>query len=78
MDVDDVPINRVMLKDLSFKLVASKFRMPIKEAAKELRVSTSTLQTWCRTNGIPRWPYRKIRSMKILLENVKVTQQQLS
>jgi hypothetical protein len=34
LDVDDAPINKVMLKDLSFELVSPKFGMPIKEAAK--------------------------------------------
>jgi RWP-RK domain len=63
-----------MLKDLSFELVAPKFGMPFMEAAKQLWISIySTLQLWCRINGIPQWPYRKIRSMEILLTNVQVT-----
>jgi DNA-binding MurR/RpiR family transcriptional regulator len=61
-----------MLKDLSFDLVAPKFRMPILEAAKQIGVSKSTLHRWCKLNGIKRWPYRKIRSMEMLVSNVKV------
>jgi RWP-RK domain len=60
------------VKDLSFHLVASKFEMPIAKAAKELGVGETTLSLWCRMSGFPRWPYRKLRRIDILLTNIKV------
>ena len=60
------------MKNLNFELVASKFGMPISLAAKELQISQATLAVWCRGYGIPRWPYRKIRSMSNLLAKIKV------
>jgi RWP-RK domain len=67
-----------MLKDLSFELVAPKFGMPLLEAAKQIGVSKSTLHIWCKINGITRWPYRKIRSMEMLISNVQVSLRFLS
>jgi RWP-RK domain len=63
---------RVMLKDLTFDLVAPKFGMPILETAKQIGVSKSTLRIWCKFNGITRWPHRKIQSMDMLISNVQV------
>jgi RWP-RK domain len=61
------------MKNLSFQLVASKFGTPLVKAAKELKVGKTTLALWCRIHGIPSWPYRKLRSIDILLTNIHVT-----
>lgn len=48
------------------------FDVPIKEAAKELRVGVTRLKKRCRELNIMRWPHRKLKSLKYLLNNVKV------
>ncbi|KAF3321937.1 dolichol-phosphate mannosyltransferase subunit 1 [Carex littledalei] len=58
-------------KELSYALVAPLFKKTKKEAAKELRVSQSTLAVWCRRNNIPRWPYRLVSSMETMLSNIQ-------
>ncbi|KAF3334099.1 Protein RKD1 [Carex littledalei] len=59
------------MKELSYQLVAPLFKKTLKEAAKELRVSPTTLQVWCKRNKIPRWPYRLISSMDNMLSNIQ-------
>ncbi|XP_078151672.1 protein RKD4-like isoform X2 [Carex rostrata] len=59
------------MKELSYALVAPLFKKTKKEAAKELRVSQSTLAVWCRRNNIPRWPYRLVSSMENMLSNIQ-------
>lgn len=48
------------------------FDMPITKAAKELRVGLTVLKKRCRELNIMRWPHRKIKSLKSLIDNVKV------
>ncbi|KAJ3705884.1 hypothetical protein LUZ61_009589 [Rhynchospora tenuis] len=55
---------------LTFEHVAQKFSLPIKEAARELKVSVSTLKFRCRELGISKWPYRKIQSLETLIETM--------
>ncbi|GLC77772.1 hypothetical protein PLESTM_001141000 [Pleodorina starrii] len=49
--------------DLTIKDISSFFRMPIKDASRELGLSTTYLLRICRQHGIPRWPYRKVASL---------------
>jgi len=39
------------------------FRLPEKEVAKRLGICLTSLKKVCRSNGIYRWPYRKVRDM---------------
>ncbi|XP_022891937.1 protein RKD3 [Olea europaea var. sylvestris] len=47
------------------------FGVPISEAAKELNVGLTVLKKRCRELNIMRWPHRKIKSIKCLIDNVK-------
>lgn len=37
------------------------FHLPITAVAKELGICVTVLKRICRENGVPRWPYRKVR-----------------
>ncbi|XVF10087.1 hypothetical protein REPUB_Repub07fG0153000 [Reevesia pubescens] len=47
------------------------FRFPISKAAKEMNVGLTVLKKRCRELNIMRWPHRKIKSLKSLINNVK-------
>ncbi|XP_054796436.1 protein RKD4 [Prosopis cineraria] len=47
------------------------FDVPITKAAKELNVGLTLLKRRCRELNITRWPHRKIKSLKALIDNVK-------
>ncbi|XP_028806660.1 protein RKD4-like [Neltuma alba] len=47
------------------------FHVPITKAAKELNVGLTLLKRRCRELNITRWPHRKIKSLKTLIDNVK-------
>ncbi|XP_008234884.2 PREDICTED: protein RKD4 [Prunus mume] len=47
------------------------FDLPITQAAKKLNVGLTVLKRRCRELKIMRWPHRKIKSLKALIENVK-------
>ncbi|KAF3321677.1 Protein RKD4 [Carex littledalei] len=69
VDVNAPPMRKS--GDLSIELVRPMFRKLQNEAAKELRVSQTTLKMWCRIKGIKRWPYRILTSMDGLARNVE-------
>ena len=46
--------------------------MPSEEAAKKLGVGLTVLKRICRKFGVPRWPYRKLKSLDRLITNVEV------
>ncbi|KAJ4807659.1 Vesicle-associated membrane protein 727 [Rhynchospora pubera] len=56
--------------ELKFEHVTQKFSLPIKEAARDLKVSVSTLNFRCRELGNSKWPYRKIQSLETLIETM--------
>ncbi|KAJ4733599.1 Plant regulator RWP-RK family protein [Rhynchospora pubera] len=69
--VRDVKLSpRPNRNELKLEHVAQKFSLPIKEAARDLKVSVSTLKFRCRELGIPKWPYRKIQSLETLIETM--------
>ncbi|KAE8678257.1 Protein RKD3 [Hibiscus syriacus] len=47
------------------------FDFPISKAAKEMNVGLTLLKKRCREPNILRWPHRKIKSLKSLINNVK-------
>ncbi|KAK3034718.1 hypothetical protein RJ639_032671 [Escallonia herrerae] len=51
--------------------IQKHFHVPITKAAKELRVGLTVLKKRCRELNIMRWPHRKIKSLKSLIDNVK-------
>ncbi|XP_047971864.1 uncharacterized protein LOC125214764 [Salvia hispanica] len=50
---------KMKLKDL-----AKYFHLPINDAAKEMKLCASAIKGICRKEGLERWPYRKIKSLK--------------
>ncbi|XVF53381.1 hypothetical protein PTKIN_Ptkin05aG0094900 [Pterospermum kingtungense] len=47
------------------------FDFPISKAAKKMKVGLTVLKKRCRELNIMRWPHRKIKSLKSLINNVK-------
>ncbi|KAK3155264.1 hypothetical protein QOZ80_2BG0201060 [Eleusine coracana subsp. coracana] len=58
-------------KVLTFEQVSPHFSMPIKQAARELNVGLTVLKKQCRKLGFARWPYRKVKSLETLINNVQ-------
>ena len=54
------------------EMVSKTFDTGIKQAASSLGVSVGMLKSFCRVNGIGRWPFRKIRRIERTQENIKV------
>lgn len=57
---------------LEFEEIKKHFGVPITEAAKEMNVGLTLLKRRCRELNIMRWPHRKLKSLKLLIDNVKV------
>lgn len=58
----------------SMKEVAACFHLPIEVAAKQLGVGQTWLKLLCRSNGVARWPFRKIQSLQNSLDRSKKMQ----
>ncbi|XP_027337140.1 protein RKD4 [Abrus precatorius] len=56
---------------LEFDEIKKHFGVPITEAAKEMNVGLTLLKRRCRELNIMRWPHRKLKSLKLLIDNVK-------
>ncbi|KAJ1690481.1 hypothetical protein LUZ63_004028 [Rhynchospora breviuscula] len=55
---------------INFDQLAQKFNVPISKAAKEFKLSTSTLKLRCRELGFEKWPYPKLKSLRNLVNNL--------
>ncbi|KAG8045023.1 hypothetical protein GUJ93_ZPchr0008g11447 [Zizania palustris] len=62
---------RNRLDHIQFDDLRRYFYMPITRAAREMNVGLTVLKKRCRELGVARWPYRKIKSLKSLIVNVK-------
>lgn len=58
--------------NLELDEIKKHFDVPITKAAKEMNVGLTVLKKRCRELNIMRWPHRKIKSLKSLIDNVKV------
>mmetsp|Transcript_16824 Transcript_16824/g.47023 ORF Transcript_16824/g.47023 Transcript_16824/m.47023 type:complete len:339 (+) Transcript_16824:477-1493(+) len=58
----------------TMKEVAACFHLPIEVAAKQLGVGQTWLKLLCRSNGVSRWPFRKIQSLQNSLDRSKKMQ----
>ncbi|KAI3756938.1 hypothetical protein L6452_04470 [Arctium lappa] len=56
---------------LELEEIEKHFGMPIIMAAKELNVGLTMLKKRCRELNNKRWPHRKLKSLKSLIQNVK-------
>lgn len=60
-------------KTLSKETISQYYYMPITKAAKELKVGLTSLKKRCRELGIPRWPHRKLKSLRNVETNIMVS-----
>jgi len=58
----------------TMKEVAACFHLPIEVAAKQLGVGQTWLKLLCRSNGVSRWPFRKIQSLQSNVDRSKKMQ----
>ena len=65
-------IGRKRTSPLELDEIQKYFDFPISKAAKEMNVGLTMLKKRCRELNIMRWPHRKIKSLKSLINNVKV------
>ncbi|KAF3336997.1 UDP-glucose pyrophosphorylase [Carex littledalei] len=65
-------VHEGVVNGLTFEMVTPFFKQPLGVAARELRISKSSLMIWSRVHHIPRWPYRMIMSMEKLITIVKL------
>ncbi|RDX62556.1 Protein RKD4, partial [Mucuna pruriens] len=56
---------------LEFDEIKKHFDVPITEAAKQMKVGLTLLKRRCRELNIMRWPHRKLKSLTLLIDNVK-------
>ncbi|KAF5731265.1 putative RWP-RK domain-containing protein [Tripterygium wilfordii] len=56
---------------LEMEEIRKYFDVPITRAAKLMNVGLTVLKKRCRELNIMRWPHRKIKSLKTLINNVK-------
>lgn len=48
----------------------SLFNFPIKEAASRVGMSVSRFKIFCRKQGIPKWPFRRLQSLQKLEDSL--------
>ncbi|CAN6484573.1 unnamed protein product [Victoria cruziana] len=58
-------------KEITFVELSKHFYMPITQAAKKMDVGLTVLKKKCREYGIPRWPHRKMKSLRSLIHSVQ-------
>ncbi|GAQ91468.1 RWP-RK domain-containing protein [Klebsormidium nitens] len=59
------------MERITLEEMQTYFDVPIVGAARLLGVGLTVLKKRCRDFGIPRWPHRKIKSIKVLIDNIK-------
>ncbi|AES72521.1 putative transcription factor Nin-like family [Medicago truncatula] len=64
-------IIRKRSSSLQFDDIKKHFDVPITMAAKKLNVGVTFLKKRCRELNITRWPHRKLRSLMLLIDNLK-------
>ena len=57
-------------RELSLERLQSVYEHPISRAAAQLNIGVTVLKKYCRWYSIDRWPYRKIRSVDKLIEQL--------
>jgi hypothetical protein len=57
---------------LQFDEIKEHFDVPITMAAKKMNVGVTLLKKRCRELNINRWPHRKLKSLMLLIEHLKV------
>ena len=57
--------------NLSLEELSAYFHMPSDQACKQLGIGLTVLKRLCRKYNIKRWPFRKMKSLDRLIDNVK-------
>lgn len=65
--------SEVKLEELS-----KYFHLPEKSVAKELGICLTSLKKLCRSYGITRWPFRKLKSLERTMKKVQTEEQAVS
>jgi len=65
-------ITRKRSSSLQFDDIRKHFDVPLTMAAKKMNVSVTLLKKRCRELKITRWPHRKLRSLNVLINSLKV------
>lgn len=56
---------------LNYETLSAHFHLPITDVAKELGVCATMLKKVCRKHGIPRWPYRQLKSLNRMIHTLE-------
>ena len=64
---------RKQKKDTSIYAISNFFHLPMSAATKQLRIGSTALKKICRRHGIPRWPYRRLRAIEKIIEQLQQT-----
>merc|ERR1712166_147788 len=62
--------------NLSFEELQKHFNMPMTEAAKQVGVCLTFFKKICRTRGISRWPFRKLKSLQNQISDLESSLQE--
>jgi len=65
-------IIRKRSSSLQYDDIKKHFDVPLTMAAKKMNVGVTHLKKRCRELNITRWPHRKLRSLMLLIDNLKV------
>ncbi|PNX75714.1 protein RKD2-like [Trifolium pratense] len=70
-----LPSSNVIMKKksslLQFDEIKEHFDVPITMAAKKMNIGVTLLKRRCRELNINRWPHRKLKSLMLLIDNLK-------
>ena len=59
--------------DTDIHLVKNFFHLPMSVATQKLQIGSTALKKICRKYGIPRWPYRRIKAIEKLIQQLEET-----
>ena len=62
-----------MTIDTDIELVRAYFHMPMNVATQKLQIGSTALKKICRKFGITRWPYRRIKAIEKLIQQLEAT-----
>jgi len=69
----DFSVEKLSGPQITIEELSQHFHLPLKDASKQLGLSTTAIKKLCRDHGIKRWPQRKIKSFNRQLEQLEVS-----
>jgi len=67
----DVRVGGKLPHEFELEDLAQYFHLSINDAAAQLNICTTLLKKLCRKNQIPRWPYRKVKGVLLMINQVE-------